>query len=90
MGGRSEPTPVNRLVISSARIPIRVLLEFQKTVALGLVLQLGCPLGELADRIPNRYYYTQFTSEVSAVPDACQMTGGLPPCWAPWWWSVLG
>ncbi|GFT40733.1 hypothetical protein TNCV_4042241 [Trichonephila clavipes] len=84
MGGRSEPAPVNRLVISSADSNTGSF-GIPKTVALGLVLQLGVPWVNW--RITSRTCTTisSTTSEVSAVPDACQMTGGLPPCWAPWW-----
>ncbi|GFW12894.1 hypothetical protein TNCV_3328271 [Trichonephila clavipes] len=41
-GGRSEPAPVNRLVISSA-VSNTGSFGIPKTVALGLVLQLGVP-----------------------------------------------
>ncbi|GFX63649.1 hypothetical protein TNCV_2824351 [Trichonephila clavipes] len=54
---KSEPAPVNRLVISSA-VSNTGSFGIPKTVALGLVLQLGGALGELADHIPNLYYYT--------------------------------
>ncbi|GFW69828.1 hypothetical protein TNCV_2549431 [Trichonephila clavipes] len=88
-GRQGEPAPVNRLVISSADSNTGSF-GIPKTVALGLVLQLGVPWVNW--RITSRTCTTilSTTSEVSAVPDACQMTGGLPPpCWAPWWVGVL-
>ncbi|GFT40382.1 UDP-N-acetylglucosamine--peptide N-acetylglucosaminyltransferase 110 kDa subunit [Trichonephila clavipes] len=64
-GGRSKPAPVNRLVISSEDSNTGSV-GIPKTVALGLVLQLGVP-----------WWISSATSEVSAVPEI--MTGGLPP-----------
>ncbi|GFX06686.1 hypothetical protein TNCV_382821 [Trichonephila clavipes] len=55
-GGRSEPAPVNRLVISSAVFPIRVLLEYQRRCFRVSIAVAGA-LGELADHIPNLCYY---------------------------------
>ncbi|GFV53320.1 hypothetical protein TNCV_1645521 [Trichonephila clavipes] len=50
-GGRSEPAPVNRLVISSAVSNMGSFGIPKTSLLLRLVLQLGGALGELADHI---------------------------------------
>ncbi|GFU21115.1 hypothetical protein TNCV_3501021 [Trichonephila clavipes] len=81
--GVRSPLTVNRLVISSADSNTGSF-GIPKTVALGLVLQLGVPWVNW--RITSRTceYYTPVPPlEVSAVPDACQDDRqAASPCWS--------